>query len=322
MRESQLADHTELRFAKPSFRMRLAGWLIGRRGSEFDDPVALHDEVPHRDPPKDAPMPANFETQFGVERWSAEGQQLVTLHPKSSGPKSGKGEWHILYFHGGGFFLPMFKEHWPLVAEMIAATGASITVPLYSVVPESDHQPATALADAAYDRIAQQWDASRIALSGDSAGGNFALALAMRLRDENKPAPGRLILFAPWLDLTLADPAAREVEEHDVMLKVDSLRVMGEWWAGKRDPKDPQCSPYYGDLAGLPPMEIYQGRYDIFVVDSRAFTARAAAENVAVKLYEYEGAPHVFMALTFSAEAKDTFAQVAKFLSPEYDVKY
>ena len=302
-------DFFELRFPKPSLTMRFTGWLIGRRSSELDDPVELHENVPHRAAPQDAPMPKSFNSDFDVKRWTVEGQKVVTLHPKS-----GKSERHIIYFHGGGFFLPMFKEHWPLVGALAETLGVSVTVPLYHVVPEHDYRPATALAEAVYDKVAEEHEHSKIVLAGDSAGGNFAVSLALKRRDAGQPQPGRLILFAPWLDLTLADPAARDVEERDVMLGVDSLQVLGEWWAGDRDPIDPYCSPFYANPAGLPPTAIFQGRDDIFVVDNRSFAAKAAEAGVSVKLYEYEGAPHVFMAVTRTREAKDTFTLVDRFL--------
>jgi len=299
----------ELRSPRPSLMLRLAGWLIARRGSELDDPVALAENIPGRAPPQDAPMPASFRDRFDVEEQELEGQQVVTLHPKGA-----TGRWHIIYFHGGGFFLPMFKEHWPLVAALVEATGASVSVPLYKVVPEHDHRPAEALADALFAHISKTWEPGRIALAGDSAGGNMAAALALRLRDAGGAMPGRLILFAPWLDVTLEDEAARKVEDDDIMLAVDPLRIMGGWWAGSRDPKDPQVSPLYADPTGLPPTAIFQGRDDIFVIDSHSYASNAASRGADIKLYEYQGAPHVFMAVTPTREAKDVFRLCDRFL--------
>lgn len=299
----------ELRFARPSLPMRLGKWVIAMQNSEFKGAAGLKERVARRDPPRDAPMPEKFESRFDVQRWSAEGQDVVTLHPNGA-----KGEWHIIYFHGGGYYLPMFKEHWPLVAALAEATGASVTVPLYKIVPEHDYHPANRLADTVYDAIKADWNDDRIALSGDSAGGNMALSLAIQRRDAGKSLPGRLIPFAPWLDMAMKDEAARAVEPDDVLLDVDAIRVLGEWWAGDRGVDHPHASPLYADLAGLPPIAIFQGRHDVFVVDSRSFTADAAAAGVPVTLYEYAGAPHVYMALIFTVEAKDTFKLVKRFL--------
>ncbi|MEL6878669.1 MAG: alpha/beta hydrolase [Pseudomonadota bacterium] len=304
----------ELRSAKPSLTMRLVKWIMSRRPPVFPhDPGDFQTYMATRKPPEDAPMPDKFEQKFRVEHWEAEGQKLVTLHPKS-----GPAEWHMLYFHGGGFVLPMFKEHWPLAQELVRQTGVSITLPLYKVVPENHYSAADNLADAAFAKIAAEHDPERIVINGDSAGGHMALSLALRLAKAGGPQPGKLVLFAPWLDMTMADPAMQAVEPHDIMLKIGTLRSCGAMFADDRDPASPKCSPLYTsaeELAQLPSTRIFTGRHDLFIIDSRTFTHKLRDAGVDAKLYEYEGAPHVFMAVTPTREAKDTFALVKAFLA-------
>ncbi len=304
----------ELRSAKPSILLRAVTWLMSKRKPVFPHVASdFRDYMAARDLPKDAPMPAKFEQQFRVEHWEAAGQPVVTLHPKS-----GPAEWHMLYFHGGGFVLPMFKEHWPLAAEMVQQCGMSITLPLYEVVPESSYAVQDAVADAAFAKLAEDHDPAKIILNGDSAGGHMALNLALRLARAGRPQPGKLALFAPWLDVTMQDEAIRAVEPHDIMLKVGTLQACGEMFAGDRDPASAECSPLYTsaeDLALLPPTRIWTGRHDLFIVDSRTFTAKLRDAGVDAKLYEYEAAPHVFMAVTPTREAKDTFKLLRDFLA-------
>lgn len=78
---------------------------------------------------------------------------------------------------------------------------------------------------------------------GDSAGGGFALAMAITARAIGLPRASRIILFSPWLDLSLKDPAALSIEPKDVMLGVDALRMCGEWWAGDLATSNPVLSP-------------------------------------------------------------------------------
>jgi acetyl esterase/lipase len=248
-----------------------------------------------------------------VEEREVHGQRVVTLHPKS-----GPAPWHMLYFHGGGFVQPMFTVHWPLVAAMIEACGISVTAPLYDVVPEAPHAKQDALADAVYAELAARHDPARIILNGDSAGAHMALALALRLVRSGGPVPGKLALFAPWLDLTLADPAIAAVEPHDLMLKIGTLRACGAMVAGIRDPGSAEVSPLYTpaeELAQLPPTRIWTGRHDLFIIDSRTFVGRLRGAGVDAKLYEYEAAPHVFMAITPTREAKDVFGLLGEFLA-------
>ena len=303
----------ELRSAKPSLLMRLLTWLVSKRPSVFPKDA---NEVPafldNRKLPPDAPMPESFSNKYTVENWQAAGHECVTLHPKA-----GKGDSHILYFPGGGFVLPMFDVHWPLVAELVDRAGVSVTVPLYPVAPESTKQVQDDVADAAYARLLESWDASQIILSGDSAGGHMALALALRLIRNGGAKPGKLLLFAPWLDVTMADEAMRADEPHDVMLKVDALRALGKIWAGEDAPSSAECSPLYAkdtDLAQLPPTQIYVGRHDLFVIDSRTFAGRLSAAGVSAQLFEYAGAPHVFMAILPTRESKDCMKLVSEFV--------
>jgi len=305
---------TELRSARPSLIMRLAKFLIKRRKSVF--PQSGEEVAPYLDNrrvPPDAEMPDGFKNRFNVIHWTAADHPVVTLHPKS-----GPGEWHMLYFHGGGFVLPMFKEHWPLAAAMVQHCGVSVTLPLYPVAPETSYKVQEAVADAAFAKLAESHDPAKIVLNGDSAGGHMALALALRLAKAGVVQPGKLALFAPWLDVTMKDEAMRAVEPHDFMLKITALRALGTVWAEDRDPASPEASPLYAsadDLAMLPPTRIWTGRHDLFIVDSRTFARKLAEAGVDVKLYEYESAPHVFMAITPSREAKDTFALLKRFLA-------
>jgi acetyl esterase/lipase len=88
--------------------------------------------------------------------------------------------------------------------------------------------------------------------------------------------------------------------------------------AGSRDPASAEVSPLYTpaeELASLPPTRIFTGRHDLFIIDSRTFVGRLRGAGVDAKLYEYEAAPHVFMAITPTREAKDVFALLREFLA-------
>ncbi|MEM6476306.1 MAG: alpha/beta hydrolase [Pseudomonadota bacterium] len=304
----------ELRSAKPSFMMRAVTWLMSKRKPVFPHVAEEFSEyMAQRSPPRDAPMPQSLRDKYSVEEWSAAGQKVVTIHPKS-----GPAEWHMLYFHGGGFVLPMFKEHWPLAAALVDQCGVSITLPLYEVVPEAKYSRADDQADEVFSKLAETHDPAKIIINGDSAGGHMALSLALRLARAGGAQPGKLALSAPWLDVTMQDEAMAAVEPHDIMLKVGTLRNCGVMWADDRDPASPECSPLYTpteELALLPPTRIWTGRHDLFIVDSRTFTGKLREAGVDAKLYEYESAPHVFMAITPTREAKDTFKLLREFIA-------
>jgi acetyl esterase/lipase len=305
---------SELRSPRLSLMLRLVKWMVKLRRPIFPKQVSeVEPFLYQRTPPTDAAMPAGFTGRYAIERWMCADQEVVTLHPKA-----GPGAWHMLYFHGGGFVLPLVKEHWALIAAMIDTCGISVSVPLFHLVPEHSHHAQDAVADAAFAKLAESHDPAKIILNGDSAGGHMALSLALRLARAGGAQPGKLALFAPWLDVTLQDAAMRAIEPHDIMLRVDSLRVLGRIWAGERDPASAECSPLFTpleELALLPPTRIWTGRHDLFIVDSRSFVAKLRAAGVDAKLYEYEAAPHVFMAITPTREAKDVFALLRDFIA-------
>lgn len=304
----------ELRSEAPSLLLRAVKWLMARSKPVFPhDAAGFRQRMAGRVVPQDAPMPASFHRRFVVDAWATDGHRVVTLHPKS-----GPGAWHMLYFHGGGFVEPMFKVHWPLVAAIMKYCGISVTVPLYPLVPEAPHAAQDALADAVFAKLAEQHDPAKIILNGDSAGAHMALSLALRLVRTGGPQPGKLALFSPWLDLTMQDEAMRAVEPDDMILKIGTLRACGELAAGGRDPGSAELSPLYTpieELAQLPPTRIWTGRHDLFIIDSRSFTAKLRVAGVDAKLYEYEAAPHVFMAITPTREAKDVLGLLRDFVA-------
>ena len=305
---------TELRSASPSLVLRAVKWVVSRQTPVFPlEEAGFHATMAGRKLPADAPMPEAFRKRFIVEEREVLGHKVVTLHPQS-----GPTEWHMLYFHGGGFVKAMFKVHWPLVAEMVKRCGISVTVPLYPVVPEASYAAQDALADAVWAELAAAHDPARIILNGDSAGAHMALALALRLVRSGGAMPGKLALFAPWLDLGLADPAIAAVEPHDVMLKIGTLRACGTLFAEGRALDDPAVSPLYtpaSELAQLPPTRIWTGRHDLFIIDSRSFVAKLRGAGVDAKLYEYEAAPHVFVAILPTREANDALGLLAEFVA-------
>lgn len=304
----------ELRSAKASVLMRLGTWVV-RMGPKIFPRKAS--EVPafldNRDPPKRVPVPKGFASRFDIERFELAGQQCVTLHPKG-----GPGKRHILYFHGGGFVLPLVKPHWDLMGSLVDTAGVSVTAALYDLVPEHPAANADRLADALFAETAKRWSPDDIALCGDSAGGHMALSLALRQVRSGGPKAGSLLLFAPWLDLTMADDAMRAIEPLDFMLAIEPLCALGEIWAEERDPASAECSPLYASeeqLAQLPPTRIFTGRHDLFIVDSRTFLKRLVEAGVNARLFEYAGAPHVFMALTATRESRDVCGLVRDFLA-------
>lgn len=292
----------------PSLRMRAVGFVLGLLPKFFPADTEKLDQTLAKREPVPATMPAALSKACEIDEWEDDGQRAVTLKPRVGGS-----DWHILYLHGGGYVLPLSPFHWGMIGKLIEATGATVTLPFYALSPEHDHRKGTAFVRRAYDRV-RAAHSGPIAIAGDSAGANFALSLVLRLKAAGAHLPDKLVLFSPWLDLMVKDPRAADVEPRDVMLSLNGLRHSAELWAGDSDATDPLMSPLFADLGGLPPLAIFQGDSDLFVVDARTFVAKATEAGVDVGYYEYSGACHDFMLFTFTPESQDCLTRVSFFL--------
>lgn len=256
-----------------------------------------------------AALPAHMSAKCDMHEEQIDGMRVVRLVPKFEA--SG---WHIIYTHGGAYVSGLITAHWDIVDALIEATGATVTVPLYPLAPESNHRCAYAFLKAVYLRVLAITPSANVVLAGDSAGAALALGQALEYREAGLPMPARVITFAPWLDISLADPAALAVESHDIVLGIEGLRHCGLWWAAGDDPHTPRLSPLYADVRGLPPIDLYQGTHDLLVVDARTFAAKVLAAGGRMRYFEYAGGFHVFMAARFTPEAKDVFKKVGRTL--------
>ena len=134
--------------------------------------------------------------------------------------------------------------------------------------------------------------AGRWILSGDSAGGGLALAVAQQLRDRGDDGPAGLLLTSPWTDLTLSDPQIPAQEPRDVILTRDALRRSALLYADGYALDDPRISPRYGEFHGLPPVHLIGAGDDILLSDARALQASILDAGGEVDYLEQAGAPH------------------------------
>ncbi|RYF22750.1 MAG: steryl acetyl hydrolase [Oxalobacteraceae bacterium] len=288
-----------------SMAMRAATLALKAGGKPLADLEAVKRSITSRRYPSPAPIPPSLAAQVTVERQQIGGNPVITLTPRVRASR-----WHIIYYHGGAYVNEITKPHWDIIGALIKATGATVTVPIYPLSPEQNNRDAFPFMTEVYRQIVATTAAGNVILVGDSAGGGLAIGEALELRRQGLPAPARLILFSPWLDLTMADPAARTVEPVDVMLTVDSLRAFGKMWAAGDDARLARLSPLYAELGGLPPIDLYQGTHDIFVVDARTFVRKVKLAGGAIHYGEYPGAFHVFVGATFTPEAKQVFREI------------
>jgi epsilon-lactone hydrolase len=201
----------------------------------------------------------------------------------------------ILYFHGGVYVIGSAAQSVPLVSDLARRAHAKVVTVDYRLAPEHPYPAAVDDARAAYEGLlAQSVDAAQIALAGESAGGGLAVATLLALRDAGTPLPSGAFLMSPYADLTLSGETILENQAIDPILTPEGLRLRVPDYVGRADASDPQISPVFGDLRGLPPLLIQSGSNEILLSDALRLAGRAAIDEVSVTLEVTPGVPHVF----------------------------
>jgi acetyl esterase/lipase len=201
----------------------------------------------------------------------------------------------ILYFHGGVYVIGSAAQTVPLVSDLARRAQARAVTVDYRLAPEDPYPAAVDDARAAYEGLlAQGVDAGQIALAGESAGAGLAVATLLALRDAGTPLPSSAFLMSPYADLTLSGETMLENQAIDPILTPEGLRLRVPDYVGRADASDPQISPVFGDLSGLPPLLIQVGSHEILLSDALRLAGRAAIDEVPVTLEVTPGVPHVF----------------------------
>jgi acetyl esterase/lipase len=220
----------------------------------------------------------------------------------------------ILYLHGGGYCTGSPRTHRAITGHLAVACAARVFVADYRLAPEHPHPAAVDDAVAACRGLLDEGVVpGHLVIAGDSAGGGLTVATALRLRELGLPQPRALVLFSPWIDLTLAHLGAPPPGE--VMLTLPWVRECAAAYLAGHDPGGPLVSPVGADLRGLPATLIQVGTDELLLPDARRLNARLAEAGVAVRLEEYAARWHVFQASAgVLADADRAFESVARFL--------
>jgi acetyl esterase/lipase len=230
-------------------------------------------------------------------------------------PPSSRSDEAILHAHGGWFVAGSAAAYRHLVGHIAARAGTRAFVPDYRLAPEHPFPAAVDDVLAVY-RGMDESGIRRIAITGDSAGGNLALVLASRVAA--KPTPAKAILvgavvMSPVTDLTLSGATYETRADADPYFTKDQVAELVHAYLGSADANDPRASPLQGGLSGLPPIRIHVGDDEVLLDDSLRYVDRAVADGVDARLDVWTGMPHGFVAsigtLKAAAEALDAIGQ-------------
>ncbi|GAA4756980.1 alpha/beta hydrolase [Nocardioides endophyticus] len=302
----------------PSRRHQLLAWAVPRlrKASELESPDVERARLEERHAATPRTLPTRlvrgFEKRFCVvtEVLTGASGEFASygITPRGTDPRH-----TLLYLHGGGYVSGVDPNHVRYATRLAVELGARVVLPDYPLAPEHtwrDSHPV--IAD-----LAARWaeDSDRLVIAGDSAGGGYALALALTLRDRGGPQPSHLLLHSPWVDLTTSTPETAEFSARDPWLFLGKLQAYAAWWAGAPDDlARPEVSPGLGDLGGLPPALMFCGTRDTLAPGCRLLERRAAEAEWDLTYVEVADLIHVYPLLPFVPEADDAWRRTLEFL--------
>jgi acetyl esterase/lipase len=222
---------------------------------------------------------------------------------------AGKGPLPTLaYFFGGGWVLGTIDTADGVSRSLANSSGAQVAVVGYRLAPE---HPFPAAVDDCYATV--RWiaghaeeigaDPARLAVGGDSAGGNLAAAVALRARDGGPALAGQLLVY-PNTDQLADDESMRAADDPFLFNRHSVAWYREQYLANAGDAASPLASPLRaGSLAGLPPALVITAEFDPLRDQGEAYARRLAGDGVGVRLSRYPGMAHGFFTMAGTVDA-------------------
>jgi acetyl esterase/lipase len=204
----------------------------------------------------------------------------------------------LLHNHMGGTVVCSMHSDRKAAAHIAKAAGVPSLVLNYRRSPEHKFPAQIEDVDNAYRWLLEQgYRPSNIASVGHSIGGNFAVSLALRLRDSGAALPGAILSISPWVDMTLSNPTIDSNADADRLMSRGLLEMFRSLWLDNTGVgwNDPRVNLLAADLSGLPPTAIYYGADELLAGDAAELAHRAQAAGNDVLLRSVPAGQHSFI---------------------------
>jgi acetyl esterase len=224
----------------------------------------------------------------------------------------------LVYFHGGGWVWSSIDTHDRLAREYAASAGIAVVSVDYALSPEAIFPQALDECAGVVEWLARygaEWglDCTRMLVGGDSAGGNLALATALKLRDIGGPALRGILALYPVCDSDFTTPSYREFATGHVLTD-EKMRFYWDAYA-RHAMTDPLAAPLRAELAGLPPVLVQLAELDVLRSEGEVMASRLKAAGVPTELEIFRGVIHGFMRATETvATARNAVARASEWL--------
>jgi acetyl esterase len=210
----------------------------------------------------------------------------------------------VAYFHGGGWVQGDLETHHGLCARLAQHAGALVVAVDYRLAPEHKFPAAVEDCLAAYRWLRERGrdigaDSARVAVAGDSAGGNLSAVVSQLAASGGTPVPTCQALIYPAVDFALDTDSHRDLADGHVIPRDRILWYSQQYLRTEADKTDLRASPLRApSLAGQPPTLIVTAGFDPLRDEGSAYGDRLRAAGVAVVHREYPGQIHAFVSLT------------------------
>ncbi len=247
----------------------------------------------------------------------------VTIRPATLGgvpgewiePAGGGSGPVLLFLHGGGYFACSPRTHRPLTTAF-ARAGLRVYAPDYRLAPEHPFPAAVDDAVAVYQALLESLGpGGRVGVAGDSAGGGLSASLLVALKERGAALPAAVALFSPWVDLAGDGASMKTNARRDAMFSGDGMAEVAGLYLNGVDARDPRVSAVFADWAGMPPLLIHVGTWEVLLDDSVRLAERARAAGVDVTWRAWPVVPHAFQLFNkVLPEGRESIRLTADFL--------
>lgn len=211
----------------------------------------------------------------------------------------------VIYLHGGGWVLGNFDTHERLVRELANNVHAAFIFVNYTPSPEAKYPVSLEQAYAVTKWVAQNGqtinvDPSRLAIVGDSVGGNMAAALTLLAKERGGPKIIFQLLFYPVTDASFETGSYESFQEDYFLTRKNMKWFWDNYTTDKMNRKEPTVSPLQASLEqlrGLPPALIINGEFDVLRDEGEAYAHKLIDSGVPVTAVRYHGTIHDFVML-------------------------
>ncbi|MFN6980885.1 MAG: alpha/beta hydrolase [Brevundimonas sp.] len=221
----------------------------------------------------------------------------------------------MLYIHGGGYFSGGSAGYLGIAGHFAKRLGARVYIPDYRLAPE--HPFPAPLDDVvqAYAWLVARAGSGKIVLAGDSAGGAMVVSTMVRARNAGLALPAGGVAISPWANLEMTGASYTTRDGVDPLCTREVLMLMARAALGHTRPNDPDVSPVFADVRGLPPTLIQIGESEVMLSDAIRLATHLADSRVRTSLEVWPDMFHVWpMFVDVIPEAAEALQTASAFL--------